>query len=41
MEVDTITVTGRDGRKASIDFKAKRTEDEGGLIGRIMASLSA
>ena len=39
MEVDTITVTAGDGRKASIDFKAKRTEDESGLIGRIMAFL--
>lgn len=39
MEVDTITVTERGGGKASIDFKAKRTEDESGLIGRIMASL--
>lgn len=39
IEVDTITVTEREGRKASIDFKAKRTEDESGLIGRIMASL--
>lgn len=39
VEVDTITITEKNGAEAVIDYKAKKQVDESGLIERIMVSL--